>query len=140
MLQQPIMVKVVFAFCLLGTVAMGQQLTIGFTADSYLEEEGTGSVMVRVRKTGVNGLGDLKGNLAVMVTPMTYGEFDGTSNFSLPREIPRPDPAECKHGSIYALHMCTLVISLQSVIGLFCHTTASAISSCFPLTRSFVCW
>ena len=128
-------------FCLLGTVAMGQQLTIGFTAVAYLEEEGTGPVMVRVRKTGVSGMGDLnKGNLAVIVTPMTYGEFDGMSNFSLPHEIPRPDPAECKHSCIYPLHMCTLVISLQSVIGLFCHTTASTISSCFPLTRSFVCW
>lgn len=93
--------KVVFVFCLLGTVTMGQQLTIGFTAVAYLEEEGTGSVMVRVRKTGVSGMGDLnKGNLAVVVTPMTYCEFDGMSNISLPREIPRPDPAECKHSSI----------------------------------------
>ena len=93
--------KVVVAFVLLAAVAMGQQLRIGFTADTYHEEEGAGSVMVRVRKTGVNGPGDLNGgDLAVIVTPMTYGEFDAMSNFSLPREIPRntlPDPAECKH-------------------------------------------
>ena len=97
--------KVVDAFCLLAAVAMGQQLRIGFTADTYLEEEGTGSVTVRVQKTGANGPRDRnRGDLAVIVTPMTYGELDAMSNFSLPGEILRntlPDPAECKHNDHY---------------------------------------
>ena len=97
--------KVVVAFCLLAAVAMGQQLRIGFTTVTYLEEEGTGSLTVRVQKTGLNGPIDLnRGDLAVIVTPMTYGEFDAMSNFSLPGEIPRntlPDPAECKHNNYY---------------------------------------
>ena len=97
--------KVVVAFCLLAAVAMGRQLRIGFTAVTYLEEEGTGSVTVRVQKTGANGPRDQnRGDLAVIVTPMTYGEFDAMSNVSLPGEIPRntlPDPAECKHNNYY---------------------------------------
>ena len=69
------------------------QLTLSFTQVDFNEEEGTGSVMVRVRKEGTN-----VGDLVVTVTPLTYDEFDAM-NFMLPPEIPRnnlPDPAECK--------------------------------------------
>ena len=75
----------------------GQQLTLGFSAVDFNEEEGTGSVMVRVRKTGTNAE-----NLVVTVTPLTYDEFD-SMGFAQPSEIQRqPDPAECKYLEEYS--------------------------------------
>ena len=79
---------------LLISTSTGQQLTLSFTQVDFNEEEGTGSVVVRVRKEGTN-----VGDLVVTVTPLTYDEFDAM-NFTLPPEIPRnnlPDPAECKY-------------------------------------------
>ena len=76
------------------STSTGQQLTLSFTQVDFNEEEGTGSVMVRVRKEGTN-----VGDLVVTVTPLTYDEFDAM-NFTLPPEISRnnlPDPAECKY-------------------------------------------
>ena len=79
----------------------GQQLTLGFTQVDFNEEEDTGSVMVRVRKTGANAE-----NLVVTVTPLTYDEFD-SMGFTQPSEIQRqPDPAECK----YLDYLCIVVI------------------------------
>ena len=76
----------------------GQQLTIGFTQVDFNEEEGRGSVTVRVRKTGEN-----TENLVVTVTPLTYDEFD-SMGFTQPSEVPRQsDPAECKYLEEYSL-------------------------------------
>ena len=92
--------KVVVVLCLLATVTMGQQLTIGFTQVDFNEEEGTRSVVVRIRKTGEN-----VGNLVTTVTPLTYDEFDAMG-FTQPPEIQRPaDPADCKHS--IAKYVCS---------------------------------
>ena len=70
----------------------GQQLTLGFTQVDFNEEEGSGSVMVRVRKTGANAE-----NLVMTVTPLTYDEFD-SMGFTQPSDVQRvSDPAECKY-------------------------------------------
>ena len=93
--------RVVFMFCLLAAVAMGQPMLktlIGFTKLTYDKKESTGSVTVKISRIGVNVINFEA--LTVTITPMTYREFDAMSNLSLPREIPRntlPDPAECKH-------------------------------------------
>ena len=83
------------------STSTGQQLTLGFTQVDFSEEEGIGSVMVRVQKMGTN-----VGDLVVTVTPLTYDEFDAM-NFTQPPEVPRPlDPAECKYFEQYSeLHM-----------------------------------
>ena len=79
----------------------GQQLTLGFTQVDFNEEEGAGSVTVRVRKTGENAE-----NLVVTVTPLTYDEFD-SMGFTQPFEIQRAsDPAECK----YLDYLCIAII------------------------------
>ena len=91
--------KVVAVLCLLAAVAMGQsQLMslIGFTECNYRVKEGTGSVIVKIRRTGWNVINAL----TVSVTPMTYREFVAMSNVSLPCGHPRdtlPDPAERKY-------------------------------------------
>ena len=83
----------------------GQQLTLGFTQVDFNEEEGTGSVTVRVRKTGENAE-----NLVVTVTPLTYDEFD-SMGLAQPSEIQRAsDPAECKY-----LDYLAVIISVVQV-------------------------
>ena len=91
--------KVVAVLCLLVAVAMAGQprllTVIGFTDCNYHVKEGTGSVIVKIYRSGLNVINAS----TVTVTPMTYREFDAMSNFSLPREMQRdtpPDPAECK--------------------------------------------
>ena len=70
----------------------GQQLTLGFTQVDFNDEEGRGSVMIRVRKTGANAA-----TLDVTVTPLTYDEFD-SMGFTQPSDVQRvSDPAECKY-------------------------------------------
>ena len=91
--------KVVAVLCLLAAVTMAGQprllTVIGFTDCNYHVKEGTGSVIVKIHRSGLNAISAL----TVTVTPMTYREFDAMSNCSLPGEIQRdtlPDPAECK--------------------------------------------
>ena len=80
----------------------GQQLTLGFSAVDFDEEERIGSVTVRVRKTGENAE-----NLVVTVTPLTYDQFD-SMNFTQPSEIQRQsDPAECRYLEEYS---CTYTL------------------------------
>ena len=87
--------------CNIHPLYTGQQLTLGFTQVDFNEEERTGSVTVRVRKTGSNAE-----NLVVTVTPLTYDEFD-SMGFTQPFEIQRAsDPAECK----YLDYLCIAVI------------------------------
>ena len=91
------------------SASTGQQLTLGFTQVDFNEEEGIGSVMARVQKTGTN-----VGDLVVTVTPLTYDEFDAM-NFTQPPEVPRPlDPAECKYFEQYSeLHNYVYIVILQ---------------------------